>query len=89
MEILQQNDYELIILNNYGKFLQTFYWNFKENEKNRNLTVLLYNMCMDWLITLKNGYLIYTEQYHPFSFKYKHLQQVRACIYITISLTLK
>ena len=78
MENLQQNDYELIILDNYGKFLQTFYRNLKENKENPNLTIMLYNMCMDWLIALKNKYLIQADQYYSFDFKC----QVEACIYI-------
>ena len=77
MENLQQNDYELKVLKNYGKFLHF--------ENNLNLTLRLYNICTDWLITLKNGYLIKTEHYFSFAFKYNNLQQVKACIYTIYS----
>ena len=80
MESLQQNEYELITLQWYGRFLQTFYWNLNKNEKNKDLTMTLYNMCMDWLSTLKNGYTVIRvcEQFDDHTYNCTRQQQVGA-----------
>ena len=78
METLPQNKYKQMILKYYKKFLQDFYWNLNKNEKNRDLTMILYNMCIDWLSTLKNGYTIKCKQIELCTFKFTLQQQVGA-----------